>query len=334
MYNIKKIYEILGLNDNASLEEVKQNYRDLVKIWHPDRFNNDLRLQKKASEKLIEINRAYNELCSYMESHRNKPIKYDKSCNDKDDNKENGVRWNTFDQVNEAYSPIYPSDTLKFIKEYWYLVLTLFIGFTIIIFLYYGDKSSPKKSLPFLEKTQKSTGPTKREPTEKPEPIAPIPPKQKADIPLKPINPVSLPLGSSPFGGGIRSGNSLITIDNGTKDDALVKLFRFKDNKEKLIRNFYIPAGKKIAANKIPQGEYKLKVSFGNDWDRKLRKFNYNRHFSMTEPFDITETKWTEPVEEGYIERTRYTKMNITLHKVMYGNFKSHEISEEAFEND
>ena len=31
----------------------------MAKVWHPDRFGHDERLQKKAQEKLKEINEAY-----------------------------------------------------------------------------------------------------------------------------------------------------------------------------------------------------------------------------------------------------------------------------------
>lgn len=55
-------YKILGLRPGASQEEVKQAYRDLVKVWHPDRFSYDLRLQQKAQEKLKEINIAHEKL--------------------------------------------------------------------------------------------------------------------------------------------------------------------------------------------------------------------------------------------------------------------------------
>jgi TonB family protein len=54
---------ILEVEPEASLEEIRQAYRDQTKVWHPDRFPNDIRLQKKAEEKLKQINMAYQRLC-------------------------------------------------------------------------------------------------------------------------------------------------------------------------------------------------------------------------------------------------------------------------------
>jgi hypothetical protein len=53
-----RCYELLGLASGASAAEVKAAHRDLVKVWHPDRFAHDQRLQEKAQEKLKEINEA------------------------------------------------------------------------------------------------------------------------------------------------------------------------------------------------------------------------------------------------------------------------------------
>jgi curved DNA-binding protein CbpA len=61
-------YEILGLRPGAKLAKVKQDYRDLVRVWHPDRFSHDLRLQNKAQAKLQEINEAYTRVCDFYAS--------------------------------------------------------------------------------------------------------------------------------------------------------------------------------------------------------------------------------------------------------------------------
>lgn len=50
---------ILGLPQTCSDREVKHAYKRLVKIWHPDRFANDPVGQAAATERLRQINAAY-----------------------------------------------------------------------------------------------------------------------------------------------------------------------------------------------------------------------------------------------------------------------------------
>lgn len=61
---LNECYNLLGLRPGASSAELKAAHRDLTKVWHPDRFLHDLRLQEKAQEKLKEINEAYDQLRS------------------------------------------------------------------------------------------------------------------------------------------------------------------------------------------------------------------------------------------------------------------------------
>ena len=53
---------VLGLAQNATQSEVRDAYRALAKVWHPDRFPNDGQLRAKAEERLKEINSAYSSL--------------------------------------------------------------------------------------------------------------------------------------------------------------------------------------------------------------------------------------------------------------------------------
>lgn len=61
--DINHAYEVLGLTPGASQEQVKQAYRQLVKIWHPDRFLNPEEKQE-AESKIKQINLAYKQLKS------------------------------------------------------------------------------------------------------------------------------------------------------------------------------------------------------------------------------------------------------------------------------
>ena len=62
--DLSKAYELLGVKPGVSNRELKAAHRDLAKVWHPDRFVHDPRLQEKAQEKLKEINEAYELLIS------------------------------------------------------------------------------------------------------------------------------------------------------------------------------------------------------------------------------------------------------------------------------
>jgi len=59
---VRRCLEILDLEKGASIEDVKQAYRDCVNVWHPDRFANNSRLKRKAERKLKEINQAHETL--------------------------------------------------------------------------------------------------------------------------------------------------------------------------------------------------------------------------------------------------------------------------------
>jgi hypothetical protein len=57
-----QLLAVLGLTRGASPDDIKEAFRDLAQVWHPDRFGHDPRLRVKAEEKFKQINAAYQEL--------------------------------------------------------------------------------------------------------------------------------------------------------------------------------------------------------------------------------------------------------------------------------
>lgn len=55
-------YEVLGVSENATDEEIKTAYRELAKKYHPDNYT-DSPLIDLAEEKMKEINNAYDTIC-------------------------------------------------------------------------------------------------------------------------------------------------------------------------------------------------------------------------------------------------------------------------------
>lgn len=70
--NIRKSFEILEIGADATEDEARQAYKDLVAVWHPDRFSHNPRLKKKAEEKLKEANLAFETVQIFFSAKRKK----------------------------------------------------------------------------------------------------------------------------------------------------------------------------------------------------------------------------------------------------------------------
>jgi DnaJ-class molecular chaperone len=68
--DVKRYLETLELQPGASMDELNQAYKDMVNIWHPDRFAHNPRLKSKAEEKLKEVNQAYEALRPLLSSEK------------------------------------------------------------------------------------------------------------------------------------------------------------------------------------------------------------------------------------------------------------------------
>lgn len=59
----REYYKLFNLKPGATFKDLKKAYRNLVKIWHPDRLpKSSPRLQRKGEEKIMEITAAYERL--------------------------------------------------------------------------------------------------------------------------------------------------------------------------------------------------------------------------------------------------------------------------------
>ena len=64
MFDLSDAYRALELEPGASAAEIREAWRDLATVWHPDRFPDNERLRRKAEERLKRINLAYERLRS------------------------------------------------------------------------------------------------------------------------------------------------------------------------------------------------------------------------------------------------------------------------------
>ena len=69
-----RAFELLEIDETPSPTEIKQRYRDLAAIWHPDRHSDNPRRQQIAQEKMKEVNAAYDYICAYLLQKKNAGI--------------------------------------------------------------------------------------------------------------------------------------------------------------------------------------------------------------------------------------------------------------------
>ncbi len=78
----KNAFAILELNPEASIREAKARYRQKVKQFHPDRFQNDEPLKQEAEIRMKEVNLAFktvNAVLMARRAHKKAPKKEQKS---------------------------------------------------------------------------------------------------------------------------------------------------------------------------------------------------------------------------------------------------------------
>ncbi len=69
MYSFDKLIKaktLLGLRDKVTLKEIKHNYKQLMRKWHPDKHPTN---QKQANEMSTQINNAYETIMHYIEEY-------------------------------------------------------------------------------------------------------------------------------------------------------------------------------------------------------------------------------------------------------------------------
>lgn len=137
--------------------------------------------------------------------------------------------------------------------------------------------------------------------------------------------------GASPltgcFGKGIYSGNATLTIKNGGNSDAIICLY--SNSNDRTIRNEYVQKNSSFTMSNIAQGEYKIRVLYGNDWNPNLEN-NCGTNGNFESDVNFSEFDGTEYFEDS---DRGYTNATITLYTVSNGNASSSAIDQSTFFN-
>jgi hypothetical protein len=67
--------QILGIRPPSSPAEISQAYKDMAKVWHPDRFESDGRLRQKAEENFKNVQQAFRELKEHGDNGANQEFR-------------------------------------------------------------------------------------------------------------------------------------------------------------------------------------------------------------------------------------------------------------------
>lgn len=308
---MKRYYEILGVGRDTTLDEVRQAYRDLVRVWHPDRFSSDYRLSRISEEKLKVINEAYREVRAHIE--RSPPPEQGVLFEERrpaDPSTSPGDSEYMFDFYDPDYSPWIwtyqrerssgPTAGTARIR----LRRAIFLAAAVFILGLSGAAAW-------------HFGLTPAAPLVAPSPPLPIPSEATpAVLPAPPSPP--FPGEASAIGYGIRKGRSRVTLENNTGDDAVVKLIRVETTESRRIRSVFLPGGKTFTVTEVPPGRYLVKVALGTGWDTRTMQFRRPAGFAVSSSVEVEEEAMDRPRSDGIVVRQLVaSELRVPLNQVV-----------------
>ncbi len=326
---MKNYYQVLGVQPNATNEDIKSAYRKLAVKFHPDKNNGD----KYFEERFKEIQVAYDTLIDdNLRKHYNQQLFYfyQKVYDNKQQNTYSTPKKE--EKPKQEYSSDNAKNTTNSTKQgsslnFWYIVSAVCIA--LIVFVVIALKNySQDKTLHNLETEDNNSGDVIETVEELYTPTEYY--KQESNIPVTNYN--QLENGASPlddcFGTGRYAGQAYIVFKNSNTSDAIVCLVN--NSTDKTIRNEYIRKGTDFKMSSIPSGTYYLKVYYGNNWNKNKTNFCGTKGaFEYSESFSKSDN-YTDLIQ---IENNAnsYTTGTITLYTVAGGNMGSKNMSKEDF---
>lgn len=294
-------YTILGINENADLDKIKEAYRKKVLLFHPD-------INPRGKDGFIKIQTAYETLSDPI---RKKNYDYRLKVYR---GKLSEIQHTHDEKMQKKASPKSDRGIILFV-----LLIPSFIA--LLFALTYIKSPSPKQEIKSISNSNTVSN-------------------ENSAIPDKGtwINN-SLKTGAIPyldyFGEGLFDKESLscIKIKNGYNTDAIVLLMEIPSNK--IIRNIYIRKEESFKMDKLPEGLFKLKCYSGVGWDPQLDNgenfprggfisdVSFYESKSYNDCFDIV----FEKLHDG----VNFPTFQVTLYKVSNGNMETKNISKDQF---
>lgn len=119
-------------------------------------------------------------------------------------------------------------------------------------------------------------------------------------------------------------GHGELTVENGTNEDAVVRLAQTGIDVDETLRWFFVQAHSTAHVPKIPEGNYRLTFTTGLNWVESEDAFSWHATYSEFErSFEFREQRDSDGIQ--------YHSISVTLHSVPFGNIRTRLISREEF---
>jgi hypothetical protein len=132
----------------------------------------------------------------------------------------------------------------------------------------------------------------------------------------------SLPNGSSIESDQCEGGHGVLSVQNGTDEEAVVRLYDPRDLRT--ICWFSVRQNDSASRSTIPEGDYRLAYSMGHDWIEPDDAFRWQPSYGEYE-------KAFHYAEQHDHEGIQYKEISVTLQPVHGGNVRTRAISREEF---
>lgn len=269
---IKNYYIILGVKNTATLDEIKAAFRELAKKYHPDKNPGN----KAAEDYFKEIQEAYMVL-SNPEKRKNYDLKFTYGYTQSSSRRTaygqyTGNAYQYAQQQaaarnNAAFNNLRSKTKQKHKPEERYQVMVS-VGIALLLLYFIISYNTSNK---------KTTEEYAREKIEMEHKIEALmkPDQQQKNLEEEPMihnfdSPYTRYFGEEVY---VDESKNNIKISNSGYSEAVVCLVNNKAPFQ-VIRNQYMDAGATFKMNSIPDGEYYLKVFYGNKWDTTVTFVN------------------------------------------------------------
>lgn len=269
---LKNYYIVLGVKSTATTDEIKTAFRELAKKYHPDKNPGD----KFAEERFKEIQEAYMVL-SNPEKKRNYDLKLNYTNRTQKTYNQQPFTGNAYSYAQQQYAArnnaafnnlkSRPRNTHK-PEERYQVVASVGVAMILLYFIisYSSSQEQNKKiksSQPLTEKEIEALLKTELEKTS----------KKVDDVMIHNFDsPYTKYFGEEVYQDASKNN---IVISAPGNSEAVVCLVENK-SPFKVIRNQYMSAGSVFKMNNIPNGDYFLKVFYGNNWDTTVTFLNHS----------------------------------------------------------